>query len=55
MIGYALISAPAGTPSASQTCATVVWPGVDSSTGASSAGGSSTGFGVALATSTLAA
>ena len=55
MIGKALISAPAGTPASFATASIVVAPGVSNCSGASSAAGSSTGFGVALATSTLAA
>ena len=54
--GSALISAPGGTSSSTQTCSTVLAPGVSTRSGASSGSGSpSTGCGVALATSTLAA
>ena len=53
--GNAFSSAPAGTPSAADTWATVTSPGVETSSGASGAGGRSTGPGSALATSTLAA
>ena len=45
MTGIALISAPAGTPSAPATSSTVVRPGVGTSRGSSSGGGSSTGCG----------
>ena len=53
--GSALISAPAGSPSWPETSSIVVIPGVSTSSGAGSDGGSSTGFGSAEATSTLAA
>ena len=53
--GNAFSSAPAGTPSAPATAATVIRPGVSSSTGSGSPAGSSTGWASALAISTLAA
>ena len=54
--GNALMMAPRGTPSASQTASTVEAPGVSTSRGSGEASGSpSTGWAVALAISTFAA
>ena len=56
IIGSALISAPAGTPSIAATASIVVAPGVSTGSGAGQRlGQPSTGCGVALAISTLAA
>ena len=53
--GIAFSAAPGATPSAPETSSTVVSPGVGTSRGTSSAGGSSTGCASAEATSRLAA
>ena len=54
-IGSVLMKAPCGKPRCPATSSTLVRPGVSTSSGASSGGGSSTGCAVAEATSTLAA